>query len=193
MNLKKRKEVLDNLFKERIVKTVIELIRENGCITMEEAAKKSGVSKGSLYNYFDNKESLMEYVHAEMVEPLEKRFREIRESSMRPSEKLMAVFEDIFDVNEEVCLYFRFLESHRTVEEDAKDTHYLLLEPLSEIFEAGIKTGEFVNVDPYILANTFTGMVIGTFGSYGYRNITDDGLKNAKEEMLKLVKRLIIT
>jgi hypothetical protein len=79
------------------------------------------------------------------------------------------------------------------VEEDAKDTHYLLLEPLSEIFEAGIKAGEFVNVDPYILANTFTGMVIGTFGSYGYRNITDDGLKNAKEEMLKLIKRLIIT
>lgn len=193
MNLRKRKEVLDNLFKERIVKTVIELIKENSSITMDEVAKRSGVSKGSLYNYFENKESLMEYVHAEMVSPITNGIEAIFKSGKKPSEMLLDLFEGFFDVSDEVCLYFRFLDSHRTVEEDARETHYLLIEPLAVIFRAGAEAGEFVNVDPYILANTFAGMVIGTFGSYRFRNACETDFLNAKEEMLKLIKRLIIT
>ncbi|MGE4497457.1 MAG: TetR/AcrR family transcriptional regulator [Deferribacterales bacterium] len=193
MNLRKRKEVLDNLFRERIVGTVIELIRESGGITMEEVARRSGVSKGSLYNYFENKELLMEYVHAEMMQPITKGIDGIFRSGKRPSEMLLDLFEGMFDVSDEVCLYFRFLDSHRTVEEDTKETHYLLLEPLSKIFEAGIKEGEFVDVDPYILANTFAGMVVGTFGSYGFRDADEADFLKAKEEMLKLIKKLIIT
>lgn len=193
MKIKKRRETLDNLFKSRVVQTVIELIKKNENITMDEVAKFSGVSKGSLYNYFDNKESLMEYVHTEMLAPIKLKFEALMTSGKNPKEMLVEFVDDSLKVKDDVCFYFMFLDSQRTAEEGAKETDNLLIKPLSTIFRLGIDKGMFFDIEPRILAHALFGIIIGFFNTIKSEDMDEENIQNIKESILKLLDRLVIT
>ena len=66
----KKKQWVDNLVKDEIVKTVLTLIKNEQPVTMDEIARQSSVAKGTLYNYFKNKKALMQYVHQTVLAPI---------------------------------------------------------------------------------------------------------------------------
>jgi AcrR family transcriptional regulator len=76
--------------KERIAEAAMRLFAQNGYAdtTIEAIATASGVAKGLVYNYFENKEELLFYVFTGAFEHVEERF-----SSMVPSEHPMETVE----------------------------------------------------------------------------------------------------
>jgi AcrR family transcriptional regulator len=168
------------------------LVQEKGSITMEEVAKLSGVSKGTLYNYFENKECLISYVHDSITLPLINNIEKSLSGPKTPKEKLHEFIDEMFKINDDVCSYFKFVDTQRTADDVSKEIAYYIIEPLAKVIQEGTASGVFVDADPYILAHSFFGMSIGVFSSPRYREVKSSGLLALKEEVLKLVNRLII-
>ena len=59
--------------KQFIAETALEVIVEKGLnnFTMDDVAKKAALSKGSLYNYFKNKNSLIIFAFGDLVKKFE--------------------------------------------------------------------------------------------------------------------------
>ncbi len=74
-----------NLMKEGIYEAAVAVLIRDGleATTMERVAEEAGVAKGSLYNYFENKTDLLEFVHERTIEPLRQGVREAIEERRR--------------------------------------------------------------------------------------------------------------
>lgn len=194
MNVSKRKSMMDSLLRPEIVKAVIDLIKENCCITMEEVAKRAGVSKGSLYNYFNNKEDLMQYVHTEMLCPIREGMAAIVTSPVSPKVKLCDFISQALtkDAHDDLCLYFRYLDTQRTVEEEEKEAEQLMIAPLAALLEEGIEAGEFIQSNSLIIAHMIFGILQGAWKTIQLTDKSESDFIKTKQEVLKLVERLII-
>lgn len=186
--------MMDSFLKTEIVKAVISLIRENSCITMEEVAKRTGVSKGSLYNYFNNKEDLMQYVHTEMLKPIRDGMDTIVNSPKTPKEKLNEFMSTALgkDTHDDLCLYFGYLDTQRTVEEEEKEADTLMIEPLAMILNDGVRSGNFIQVDGLILSHMIFGILKGAWKLIALSEKEESDFEGFRQEVLKLVERLII-
>ncbi len=73
--------------------TALELLALEGPkgFTMEELAHKLGISKKTLYLLFPSRERLLEEVASEVLEDLERTFREVVAGDDRPEEKMVAL------------------------------------------------------------------------------------------------------
>lgn len=65
---------------------------------VEDVAKEAGVSKGTIYTYFDRKEKLLGAVFQDLMEEMEARKMEILESDRPPLEKIRALHHSFVDV-----------------------------------------------------------------------------------------------
>ena len=65
---------------------------------VEDVAQEAGVSKGTIYTYFDRKEELLGAVFHDLVAEFEGRERAILESDRPPLEKIRAMLHEFVDV-----------------------------------------------------------------------------------------------
>ncbi|MBU2429108.1 MAG: TetR/AcrR family transcriptional regulator, partial [Proteobacteria bacterium] len=107
MTAVKKKELLDHLVKTQIVDAVMTMIKKNSSITMDGIARTCGIAKGSLYNYFKNKEDLMGYVHQAILEPIRESKSMILDSRKDPLTRLYEFIDSVFHINEDLHFYFR--------------------------------------------------------------------------------------
>jgi AcrR family transcriptional regulator len=185
--MRKNKELFEQLFKQEVVETVLELIKLGEAVTMEEVARRCSVAKGSLYNHFRNKEELLDHVHQVVLDPLLKSNQEIFESERDPRIRLDEFIDSVFASHEKISTYFYFIWQNKTAEEVFSERVRVLIHPLAKICQQGITSGSFVKVDPYVLAEMIYGTVIGPLTSLNYRqNVIQD-----KEKMKQDVKTLI--
>jgi len=185
--IRKKKDLLDQLLRNEIVQVILAMIQESTPITMDEVARQCGVSKGTLYNYFQNKEELLDHVHQVIVEPLIESNRQILESSGDPLTRLLNFIDSVFATHESISTYFQFVWQNKTAEMVYRERVELLMHPLAKVCQEGIDNGEFINIDPYILAEMIYGTAIGTLTTLNYR----DAVVVDREKMLQDVKKLI--
>lgn len=185
--IRKKKDLLDQLLRNEIVQVILAMIQESTPITMDEVARQCGVSKGTLYNYFQNKEELLDHVHQVIVEPLIESNRQILESSGDPLTRLLNFIDSVFATHESISTYFHFVWQNKTAEMVYRERVELLMHPLAKVCQEGIDNGEFINIDPYILAEMIYGTAIGTLTTLNYR----DAVVVDREKMLQDVKKLI--
>ncbi|MBN1958635.1 MAG: TetR/AcrR family transcriptional regulator, partial [Desulfuromonadales bacterium] len=157
-------------------------------ITMDEVARRCGVAKGTLYNYFQNKEELLDHVHQAILDPLLESHRQIFESSADPLTRLLSFVESVFATHESISTYFQFVWQNKTAEMVYRERVDLLMHPLAKVCREGIDDGVFIDVDPYILAEMIHGTTIGPLTTLVYRDSTVVG---DREQMLQDVKKLI--
>ena len=65
---------------------------------VEDVAEEAGVSKGTIYTYFDRKEELLGAVHQGLFEEMEVRQAQILESDRSPLDKIRALLHDFVDI-----------------------------------------------------------------------------------------------
>lgn len=65
---------------------------------VEDVAEEAGVSKGTIYTYFDRKEELLGAVHDGLLEEMEARQAQILESDRSPLKKIRALLHDFVDI-----------------------------------------------------------------------------------------------
>ena len=59
--------------KEALHQAVVKILAEDGPqgLTMDRVTQEAGISKGTLYNYFKDKQELLQYVVQSSFEPME--------------------------------------------------------------------------------------------------------------------------
>ncbi len=192
----KKKQWVDNLVKDEIVKTVLTLIKNEQPVTMDEIARQSSVAKGTLYNYFKNKKALMQYVHQTVLAPIRDANKTIFETPGDPIARLHAFIDSVFCIHEDVSLYFQFVQKKRTVANQIDERFDIVMRPLIRFCSQGIQGGSFIDVDPTILAEMIYGTVIGSLISIQSRGDETDkkktDMKKIKEDIICLVDRIIL-
>lgn len=106
--------------KDTIINTALRLFSQEGYMTtsMQRIAEECGISKASLYKYFESKEDLLIQVFNDSLQKMFDRAQEISvDSSMTPNERLMEKIILEFEVNQEqrafVNLIFRTMPIHQ--------------------------------------------------------------------------------
>lgn len=188
----RKKELMDNLLKQEITETVLKMIQYGENVTMEETAKKCGVAKGTLYNYFKNREDLLNHVHKSVVTPIIESNAGIFMGDGDPIERLHKFVTIVYDIHDSVCSYFRFMQTIKTVADEIQEKFVMVIEPLSRLMQDGIDKGVFIKNDPYIMSDMVYGTVIGPLKSMFYRNMECVNMEEMKADVIALIDRIII-
>jgi AcrR family transcriptional regulator len=152
--------------REGIFRAALEVVRERGFegLTMDRVAEVAGVAKGSLYNYFPTKQALLELIFERVVTPAIEKAREVARAPLSPVEKLRNLLKSWFDHFSAYRGIFETIFADPTVRQfcaDARRTRYEEgLSILEEIFQEGISTGLFRNLDSQLAAEVVLGALI---------------------------------
>ncbi|MCD4831195.1 MAG: TetR/AcrR family transcriptional regulator [Anaerohalosphaeraceae bacterium] len=190
-----RKERERLLHKEDILTAALKLFSDRGFhnVSMQEIAEQSEFSVGTLYKFFESKESLFAAL--------------IRSCANRVSDILIPILDEKADEKQKIISY---IESHkRIIEEYASSIRLYLsqnlqsvltlgpdVEPetdavrevirqkLSDVFESGMRNGIFKSVDPWIttlsLSAILESFIFSAIKSPEKISI-DDGISRIKE------------
>jgi AcrR family transcriptional regulator len=188
----KRKEMMNRLLKRQVVKTVLTMIQEGTSITMDNVAVRCGVSKGTLYNYFKNKKDLLNYVHEAVILPIKEGSCEIFEKNIPPMEKIYRFVGSVFDFQKEYPLYFKFIQSQRSAADAVTERMKTTILPLVNVCRDGVRQGQFMDSDPYIMAAMIFGTVIGPLESLTYREEPLQDLEQLKQEIVRFLDNCIL-
>ena len=161
-----KKVLVEEMMRETIREAAIKVIRENGWqgTTMSKIAKAAGVSKGTLYNYFEGKLDMLVFVGERSAKHLMAQLQEVRQSPLSPAEKveeLLRVMTEHLDTKRKVTACF--VDAHMNDPEARDYFHehmrcspwYLFLEILRETIEKGVEDGSFYPVHPMVTACLF--------------------------------------
>lgn len=168
MNLnEKKQQALRELSREAIYESVAQLIKEVGLdsITMNKIAKKSGMATGSLYNYFKNKEDVIEFVLQRFFELF---FKEIEKviSVGTASERLKALIRCCFEygeINEVLFVSLNPVQKVARIHDSSSELNREIdtIKKISDIVSRGIATGEFRTVDCGDAAKVIFALILG--------------------------------
>ena len=188
----KKKQLVDNLIRDEIVKTVLHLIKEEKPVTMEEIARHCGVAKGTLYNYFKDKKALFNYVHNIILEPIREKNNIIFKRTGDPRVTLHKFIDSVFEIEEDVALYFRFVQQKKTVASQNDERFDLLTRLLIGFCRRGIQDGFFIKVDPLILAEMLYGTIIGPLIALPLLGDVSTDRDKLKQDIYLVVDRIIL-
>jgi len=150
-----------------------ELLLEHGInsLTISQIAKTAGVGKGTIYEYFDNKEDIVFEIITTFIVEHEKRLLELVDAEISTKEKLFQFFYLLFEdelVRKQLKVYKEFLAISLSSEPQemldfSQQCHQTFTMILTQILEAGRKTGEIVE-DKVIHESTLivfaTGLIV---------------------------------
>lgn len=158
-----RQKLLTTLMKDAIHEAVIGVLAEHGVdgLTMDRVAASANVAKGSLYNYFNSKQELLQFVFTKTFTPIHEAVDEIVVSDAPVAKKLETIIRTIFS----------YLATHRGVLNVLlkNETTWALLRPtdrsmraegieqFATVFRQGIEQGVFRPLDPDLLGQMFLG------------------------------------
>ncbi len=166
-NLAERcRELAASAMKDGIAAAALEVLRQYGYagMTIERVAEQAGISKGSVYNYFGNKEELISFVFERIVEPAVQEAERIVAQTTGAVEKLEAMIRMMLEHFSEQRSLFDFLFHDPAVREicmsSRRTKHDLAAQRFETILHQGIEEGIFRPHDVRTAAEMLFGAVI---------------------------------
>jgi AcrR family transcriptional regulator len=152
----------------KIVETALEIFSTKGYqdLTMDEIAKKLGVSKGALYSYFTSKEDILKEIYKNGRQTMQKILCEASQA-----DDLKQIMETIFKLTTEkyeknIRIYFEILAiaSHNeNIKNILKDDYAKDFEVTHEFIQNLVKAKKVrTDIDSQILAQLFRSIWMGT-------------------------------
>ena len=166
--VERRKDLVAAMMKDGIYEAAVQVLMNHGVdgLTMDRVAETAGVAKGSLYNYFQSKRELVQFIHDKIVGPAKSFLVEMHESPMSATEKLGAIVRkwmDHFSQNRGVCeLLFNDARLQEMLDEPKTTSRLEAMKNLKVIFDQGVAEGSFREMDTGGAAEIFLGAVIIT-------------------------------
>ena len=157
------KDLVASAMKDGIYEAAIDVLEEHGMegLTMDRVAEVAGVAKGSLYNYFRNKQKLVHFIFDKTVEPAKLMIDEALAKPISAVRKLEACLRVWFELLARNRGLFDFLlndpaaaHCHDPHERGNRDEGIGILRV---IFEQGIEEGAFRPFDASRAAEMFFG------------------------------------
>lgn len=171
MSLREKKKIET---KNRIFEVSGKLFKEKGfeTTTIDEITKEAGIAKGTFFNYFPTKESLILYF-AEQKADLIYALKEEEEESLThlPTKerikKFLVAMAESYEKDKDLTKllfmeYRRYIEISRPELNKERSPHYRLIKVLLDLLEEGITKGDVRNTDTRIAAETLNALYFHT-------------------------------
>ncbi len=163
---------------------------------VEDIAERVGMTKGTVYVYFETKEALFEAMIRHASSPFQEAFKAYARTSDDPVEELRMLLEFLFDAlvdNRKMRELFRFIVAEGAKFPDLIDQHHdVVMAPVFErintILEEGVAKKRF-RANPTELAKVVMSPIVGTLV---FRLIFDDRRSLDKQVVLKIHLELIM-
>ncbi len=179
--------------KEEIRKAAVQVISNLGFhkTTTDKIAEAAGLSVGTIYNYFEDKEEILSYIFEVEREKLKSFFSDLNDSAQSPAKKLRLLLDRHFEMALENKKESKLLIDHRQmpvrkVSVEILDYSILLKSCFQSILEEGIASGGVRDdLDPELIS----GMIIGAADSVVVKSFFTD---ESPDEIFKGVSERII-
>jgi AcrR family transcriptional regulator len=173
MSIQERKEREKERRRQQIIVAAKRVFSQKGLskTTIEDIAKESELSPGTLYLYFKNKEELYASLSLRILQFLSIRVAQVIQDHEGPSEKLDRLIEAMYEVYEfdpMIIINMFHLQSSETLKNlspelltEIKTLSKKALGHMAGIFEEGIQQGVFIDRHPTALADIFWSLFSG--------------------------------
>ncbi len=166
----KQRAALDILMRDDVYRHAMEIIQTEGLgsLTMERIAGAVGVSRGTLYNYFADKDAVVAFVKNRTFDPVLKAIEEVANSDLDPGLKLTKIASWIFTAiyNDSALIIALSPTKHEIGSRESEFERRNKAMPVIEgIIRAGIETGAFKKLPPVVVAEVFVGSIMGMVDS----------------------------
>jgi len=161
-----QKAMLDEYMHKKICEAASGIIVEYGIekITMDKVAEAAGVAKGTIYNYFKDKNQLLVTIGDTVFDPVFKRITELADldsKALFKLEQIARIMLEAFSRHEKLFILLHearisgILGNKKPIEKRNE-----LISIVKKIIESGIKDGQLRASNPLIVAEVFLGMVM---------------------------------
>ena len=151
-----KQEEKSKIKRDAIIKATLALVNSNGfhATPMSKLAKLAGVSPGTIYIYFENKQDLINKVYLEVKE----KFTNYSFANYKPELPVEANFKEMWhrivtyklkEVNE--ALFLAQCDNTPIVDENVRQEGIVHLTPLIEVMHNGKKQGIIKDISDYLL------------------------------------------
>ena len=173
MGIQERKEREKERRRQQIIVAAKRVFSNKGFnkATMEDIAKESELSPGTLYLYFKNKEELYASLSLRILYfqniRVEQVIAEVDADPISKLKQLMNAMFDVYEFDPLVIINMFQLQSSETLKNlseellsEIKTINHQVLNNVASIFSEGVEKGIFVDKHPFALADIF----LSTFG-----------------------------
>jgi AcrR family transcriptional regulator len=191
----KQREMKEMVAKDAIYDAALEVISQskNENLRMQDIADAAGIATGTLYNYFENKESILYYVDRRLHDLTLEKMQDIAGQSAGALEKLSNLFELIFKFCEEYHVVFDLAEKFRVVDkvpkQEKKKGINHVINSIKRVLDEGVEQKTFKQVDTGAAAKMFFYAMVGILnmqkytGEYNYSKNCKLLLKTCRDHL----------
>lgn len=159
--------------RDDILSATLDLISEEGLqsVTFAKILKKAGVGSGTVYNYFSDKETLINELYIHVAKHMSAEIKEDKEKDTTIYQRFRYVLNNIADYALMYPKELDFLENYANspyLSEETKSMYNRGMEQFLKIFEDGQKQGILYEMDPGMCSQIIMGIII--FGVNGSKN-----------------------
>jgi AcrR family transcriptional regulator len=166
----KKKEMVEELMRKALYKAAASVMTDYGWhgLTMDKVAERAGVSKGTLYNYFRDKEDLVKLVMIHFTSDVEEKIKTIINDNDSGLEALKEIIREGLDsLRSKTKLGLAFEQAILEESELGRKLQYggQILSSIStlirKLIAGGVENGEFREVDPVVMEAVLSSMLVG--------------------------------
>ncbi len=152
MNIPAKSEIK----RKDLIRATIQLVNNNGfhATPMSKIAKMAGVSAGTIYLYFENKQDLVNQVYIEVKSAFTRYAFKNYEEGMEVEEGFKIIWKNIaeFKLQEvEEAFFLSQCDNSPIIDEAGRQEGLKHLQPLLDLWKKGQKQGLIKEVSPYTL------------------------------------------
>lgn len=178
--------------KELIRQAAIKVFSEKGYhkATTDRMAEEAGVAVGTIYNYFHNKQDILEYIFEVEFDKRKQFYEEIKKENLHPVEKISRIIEKHFYEVRDNPRLIKIILTERPFTRTCPARRAGLRQFMEEIIADGVKEGYFRDVDDEILAMMLFGIIEYVMDEYLAREGEPgvDIFERTQQELIKLLR-----
>lgn len=190
----RRRSTLHAFTKEEIRKATLAVLSKHGFegLTMSRVAETAGLAKGTLYNYFKDKGSLVVHVVSKALDPMADRIEALSESDAPPAQKLSLIAQQILETFLSIRNILGSPErkipgSVSEIPEDLIRLRQRILKAVASVIDEGMKTGAFARGDARLTAIVFLGSTQGVIASHLFEGEAECSIEDKWRRMMTLL------
>lgn len=166
---KTKRDLIENAFKSTTFDATVKILKEEGLsgLQMQRIALETGVSTGTLYNYFKDKQDLLIFVHDKLCKDFFSVLGQAAVSDLKPDKKIIHLIRQILGfiiANKDT---FEFLELSGIFNQNNGNVRLehrkKFIELFAHVLQEGIDQDLFSEIDPYRTSEFFHACIVGIF------------------------------
>lgn len=189
--VEKQQKMVEEATRRHIFEAVIRATQKGNTsdFTMQQVADEAGMAIGTLYNYFENKNTLLIYVFRRLLEVSQERCDAAASKPGLADRRLEQLLAEFLKFGREYVILFRLFDLtglRQQLPEEEKEKHANQdIERIRAVLIEGIREGVFREMDALLMARILFACLIGSFVTQPIVNELSP--KQLSRELMRLV------